>query len=102
MLEQTCARARQLLPQNAPIGVYALRNLAVTLRLLGEMDEALALNKETLPVLVERLGTDRPTALAFRALVLAHQALARSGESRPDPVEDASQSKKMRSPRRLP
>ncbi|MEU4893942.1 FxSxx-COOH system tetratricopeptide repeat protein [Streptomyces sp. NPDC044780] len=29
-------------------------------------------------------------ARSFRALVLAHQALVRSGESRPDPVEDAS------------
>ncbi|AQA15471.1 FxSxx-COOH system tetratricopeptide repeat protein [Streptomyces malaysiensis] len=29
-------------------------------------------------------------ARSFRALVLAHQALARSGESVPDPVEDAS------------
>ncbi|MBI0300343.1 ATP/GTP-binding protein, partial [Streptomyces sp. PRKS01-29] len=29
-------------------------------------------------------------ARSFRALVLAHQALARSGESPPDPVEDAS------------
>ncbi|MFJ2345420.1 FxSxx-COOH system tetratricopeptide repeat protein, partial [Streptomyces antimycoticus] len=29
-------------------------------------------------------------ARSFRALVVAHQALARSGESRPDPVEDAS------------
>ncbi|MCO8305009.1 FxSxx-COOH system tetratricopeptide repeat protein [Streptomyces sp. RKCA744] len=29
-------------------------------------------------------------ARSFRALVLAHQALARPGESRPDPVEDAS------------